>query len=139
MWFRLILVAFITNGLGAFGLRILAGMGFADRYKFHYLVGLYLGGAVVAGLAYFLHNRRPLRRELVVTAGMATCSILGQIGMMMALQRGLPGFVVFPVCVGGGMLLVLGTAVVFFRERLSVAGYVGIAIGFVSLILLAFP
>jgi|SRR5579862_1470787 multidrug transporter EmrE-like cation transporter len=139
MWFRLILVAFITNGLGAFGLRILAGMGFADRYKFHYLVGLYLGGAAVAGLAYFLHNRRPMRRELAVTAGMAACSILGQIGMMMALQRGLPGFVVFPVCVGGGMLLVLGTAVVFFRERLSAAGYLGIAIGFVSLILLAFP
>lgn len=139
MWFRLILVAFITNGLGAFGLRILAGMGFADRYKFHYLVGLYLGGAGVAGLAYFLHDRRPMRRELVVTAGMAACSILGQIAMMMALQRGLPGFVVFPVCVGGGMLLVLGTAVVFFRERLSPAGYLGIAIGFISLILLAFP
>jgi len=139
MWFRLILIAFITNGLGAFGLRILAGMGFADRYEFHYLVGLYLGGAAVAGLAYFLNNRRPMRRELVVTAGMAGCSILGQIGMMMALQRGLPGFVVFPVCVGGGMLLVLGTAVVFFHERLSAAGYLGIAIGFVSLILLAFP
>lgn len=139
MWIRLILTAFITNGLGAFGLRILAGMGLANRYNFHYLVGLYGGGAIIASLAYFLYNRRPLARELVITAGMAACSILGQIGMMTALQQGLPGFVVFPVCVGGGMLLVLGAAVVFFRERLTVAGYLGVGVGFVSLILLALP
>jgi drug/metabolite transporter (DMT)-like permease len=139
MWIRLILIAFITNGLGAFGLRILAGMGLAGRYNFQYLVGLYTGGAVVASLVYFPRHRRPLGRELLITAGMAGCSILGQIGMMTSLQQGLPGFVVFPVCVGGGMLLVLGTAAVCFRERLTFAGYLGVGIGFVSLILLAFP
>jgi multidrug transporter EmrE-like cation transporter len=139
MWIRLILVAFVTNGLGAFGLRILAGMGLAGRYNFHYLVGLYGGGAIVGALAYFRQNPRPYRRELVITAGMAACSVLGQMGIMLALQRGLPGFVVFPVCVGGGMLLVLAAAVLLFRERLTLAGYLGIGVGFASLVLLALP
>lgn len=139
MWIRLILVAFITNGLGAFGLRILSGMGLAGRYDFQYLVGLYGGGAIVASLAYFPYHKHPFARELLITSGMAACSILGQLGMLVALQRGLPGFVVFPVCVGGGMLLVLAVAVLLFRERLSLAGYLGICIGFISLLLLAFP
>lgn len=133
------LVAFVANGLGAFGLRILAGMGVAGKYNLQYLCALYGGGALLACVAFLIHNRRPERRELVVTAGMALASIFGQLGMMMALEKGLPGFVVFPVCIGGGMLLVLLAATVFFGERLSTYGYLGVVIGFASLILLAFP
>jgi multidrug transporter EmrE-like cation transporter len=133
------LVAFIANGLGAFGLRVLAGLGVAGKYNLQYLCALYGGGAVLGCIAYLIHNRRPERRELVVTAGMALASIFGQLGMMMALEKGLPGFVVFPVCIGGGMLLVLLAAAVFFGERLSIYGYLGVGVGFASLILLAFP
>lgn len=133
------LVAFVANGLGAFGLRVLAGMGVAGKYNLQYLCALYGGGSLLACVAYFIHNRQPERRELVVTAGMALASIFGQLGMMMALEKGLPGFVVFPVCIGGGMLLVLVAAAVFFGERLSTYGYLGVVIGFASLILLAFP
>lgn len=133
------LIAFVANGLGAFGLRILAGMGISGKYNFQYLVALYLGGTILACGAYFSRNRRPRGREIAVTAGMAVASICGQIGMMMALEKGVPGFIVFPVCIAGGMLLVLLTAAVFFGERLSVSGYLGVGIGFASLILLAFP
>lgn len=139
MWMRLMLVAFFANGLGAFGLRVLAGMGVAGKYNLQYLCALYGGGAFLACIAYLVHNRRPERHELLVTAGMAIASICGQLGMMMALERGLPGFVVFPVCIGGGMLLVLLAAALFFGERLSLYGYLGVGIGFASLILLAFP
>lgn len=132
-------VAFVANGLGAFGLRVLAGMGVVGKYNLQYLCALYGGGALLACVAYFIHNRQPERRELVVTAGMALASIFGQLGMMMALEKGLPGFIVFPVCIGGGMLLVLVAATVFFGERLSIYGYLGVVIGFASLILLAFP
>jgi drug/metabolite transporter (DMT)-like permease len=139
MWMRLMLLAFFANGLGAFGLRVLAGMGVAGKYNLQYLGALYLGGAVLACVAYLIHNRRPERREIAVTAGMALASVLGQLGMMTALERGLPGFIVFPVCIAGGMLLVLVAAAVFFGERLSLYGYLGVGIGFASLVLLAFP
>jgi drug/metabolite transporter (DMT)-like permease len=139
MWVRLIVVASITNGLSAFGLRVLAGWGLAGKHDFHYLVALYVGGAIIASLVYFLYGTRLKRHDILITAGMAVCSILGQLGMMFALARGISGFIVFPVCIAGGMLLVLSAAVVFFRERLSLAGYLGVGIGMAALILLALP
>ncbi len=139
MWIRLMLVAFIANGLGAFGLRYLAAMGVAGRYDLQYLCAMYLGGFLIAGAAYLMHTKALHRRELLVGAGMAFASIFGQIGMMAALEKGIPGFIVFPVCIGGGMLLVLVGAALFFGERLSLSGYLGVAVGFTSIVLLAFP
>src|SRR5438046_10683535 len=58
MWFRLMMIAFIFNGLCPFGLRILAGMGLAAHYTPLYLVFWYLAGAI-AMLALF--SRAPVR------------------------------------------------------------------------------
>jgi hypothetical protein len=46
---------------------------------------------------------------------------------------------VFPVATGGGLLLVLAVGILFFHERLSAPGYLGIALGTAALILLALP
>ena len=131
------LIAFITNGLGAYGLRFLAGTGVRGSSNFAYLFLWYFWGAAVAGMAYFLHNRKPSRAEVVIAAGMAVCSVLGQLGMVIAMDKGLPGFVVFPLAIGGGMLLVLLAALLFFKERPGVLGFLGIGLGLVALVFLA--
>jgi multidrug transporter EmrE-like cation transporter len=137
MWARYMAIAFVTNGLGIYGLRFLAGTGIRGSHNLAYLFMWYLFGCMVAGLAYFIRNRRPTRSEVVITAGMAVCSILGQLGMVLSMDHGLPGFVVFPVAVGGGMLLVLLAALFFFGERPGMLGLLGIGLGMAALVLLA--
>jgi multidrug transporter EmrE-like cation transporter len=76
---------------------------------------------------------------MLIPAGMAVCSVFGQMGMLLALSQRLPGLVVFPVAIGGGLLLVVVVGVRGFHERLSTAGYLGIGVGTLALVLLALP
>ena len=139
MYFKYMLMAFLTNGLGAFGLRVLAGTGVGDKYYLQYLSLFYLAGCAVAFSPHFRNPQRPKARELLIPAGMAACSILGQLGVLLALSRHLPGFVVFPVATGGGLLLVLAIGILFYHEKMSAHGYLGMALGTVALIFLALP
>jgi multidrug transporter EmrE-like cation transporter len=70
---------------------------------------------------------------------MAACSLAGQLGMALALSAGIPGFIVFPVATGGGLILVVTVGVFGFREPMGPLGYLGIATGTCALILLALP
>lgn len=139
MYFRYMLVAFLTNGLGAFGLRILVGMGLADRFKLQYLAVWYLAGSGLAATVYLIGRRRPRRLEILIALAMGLCSLLGQLGMALALAGGVPGYVVFPVATGGGMLLVVLAGVLLFRERITLWGYLGVLVGCIALALLSLP
>lgn len=139
MYYRCMLIAFLTNGMGAFGLRILAGSGLGNIDELQYLALWYLSGAVVAIGAHARGLGCPARREVVIAGAMALCSLGGQLGMALSLSAGLPGFVVFPVVIGGGLLLVVAAGVLMFRECLHSLGYLGIAAGIISLVLLATP
>jgi multidrug transporter EmrE-like cation transporter len=136
---RYMLVAFLTNGLGAFGLRILAGAGLGHVSEQQYLSLWYVAGALVAAVPFLRLRRGAFRREWLLGGAMAGCSLFGQLGMALALSNGLPGFVVFPVATGGGLLFVLGVGVAGFRERVHWVGYLGIATGTLALVLLALP
>jgi multidrug transporter EmrE-like cation transporter len=138
MYFRYMSIAFVTNGLGVFGLRILAAAGLANTDSVQYLTIWYFAGAALASVAC-LRSGKLLSREWLIGGAMAVCSLCGQLGMANALAGGLPGYVVFPVATGGGLLLVVATGVGLFRERMGAAGYLGISIGIVALILLALP
>jgi multidrug transporter EmrE-like cation transporter len=70
---------------------------------------------------------------------MAVCSLVGQTGMAFALSGGVPGYVVFPVATGGGLIFVVMVGVLLFREPMGPFGYLGIATGVSALILLALP
>src|SRR5712692_4789647 len=129
MYFRYMAVAFLTNGLGAFGLRILAGAGLGQVRDIQYISLWYLSGCVIAALAYFWHHRRPFRREVLIGFAMALCSLFGQLGMALSLSKGIPGFIVFPVATGGGLLLVVLVGIRLFREPMGKIGYLGIATG----------
>jgi multidrug transporter EmrE-like cation transporter len=139
MYLRYMAIAFLTNGLGTFGLRVLAGAGLGSVDQTQYLAWWYAAGLVMASVVFFRHNRQPHANELVIGSGMAVCSLLGQTGMAMSLAGGVPGFVVFPVATGGGLILVVAVGVLLYREPIGWLGCLGIATGVSALILLALP
>lgn len=139
LYVRYMLIAFLTNGLGIFGLRILAGAGLGHVSERQYLSLWYLAGALVAAVPLLRLRSGMEKREWLLGCAMAASSLFGQLGMGLALANGLPGFVVFPVATGGGLLFVLLVGVIRFRERVHWVGYLGIATGTLALVLLALP
>jgi multidrug transporter EmrE-like cation transporter len=139
MYQRCMAVAFVTNGLGAYGLRVLAGAGLGSVDETQYLAIWYLAGSLLALAIAFRRMGKPAAKEVGIGILMALCSVLGQTGMALAMSGGIPGYVVFPVAVGGGLILVVMVGVFVFRERLSPLLGIGVASGLASLILLALP
>jgi drug/metabolite transporter (DMT)-like permease len=137
MWFRLMMMAFFINGLSPFGLRILAGLGLADHYTPIYLVFWYLSGGLFILFLFARSPRKPTRRDLLVGAGLGVFSTCGQTSMGLALANGIPGNVVFPVALAGGLFVVVLTAVLIFKERIGPAGIAGISLGIISIALLS--
>jgi len=137
MWFRLMMIAFLLNGLCPFGLKILASLGLADRYTAIYLVFWYLAGGLFILALFFRNWRRPVRSDVLVGAGLGFFSVCGQTSMGLALAKGLPGSVVFPVALAGGLFAVVLTAVLVFKERIGPAGVAGISLGIISIALLS--
>jgi multidrug transporter EmrE-like cation transporter len=139
MYQRYMAAAFLTNGLGIFGLRVLAGAGLGNVDQTQYLSLWYAAGLLLAALVFFRRYGRPWRKELLIGSGMALCSMAGQLGMALSLSSGIPGFVVFPVATGGGLIFVVLVGVLIFHEPMGPLGYLGIATGVAALVLLALP
>lgn len=136
VWLRLMLIAFVANGLGPFGLKILSERNLAE-YQPRYLVYWYLGGAVFGALAFLRESRTVERREVALGAVMGVCSLCGQSFTGLALATGLPGHVVFPLTTGGSLFLVAAAGVFLFKEKVGGYGIAGIVLGIVSLIMLS--
>jgi multidrug transporter EmrE-like cation transporter len=143
MWFRWMMTAFFFNGICTFGIRILAGRGLASRYTSTYLFLWYSAGAVLLASIH-VSNRLYLRRSLApkpvdIAVGIAlgTASVTGQTFLGMALGGGLPGSVVYPITLAGGLFIVVGAGFLLFRERVGPYGIAGIALGLVSIVLLS--
>ena len=137
MWFRLMMMAFLVNGLCPFGLRILAGLGLAEHYTPLYLVFWYLSGGLFILVLFARNPNTPARSDVLVGAGLGFFSTCGQTSMGLALANGIPGNVVFPVALAGGLFVVVLTAVLIFRERIGPAGVAGISLGIISIALLS--
>src|SRR5207302_1916652 len=125
--------------LGAVGLRILAGAGLGRVEAIQYLALWYTAGLLLPACAFYGVYRRLERKDVVIVAAMAVCSLICQAGMAFALSGGLPGYVVFPVATGGGLIFVVMVGVLLFREPMGPLGYLGIATGVCALVLLALP
>ena len=138
-YLRYMSLAFASNGLGAFGLRILAGAGLGQVNEIQYLAMWYSAGLILALWAYLRRHGLPDRRELVIGFGMACCSLCGQLGMALSLSAGVPGFIVFPVATGGGLLLVVIVGRTIYGEPMGRRGILGITVGVLAMVLLALP
>ena len=137
MWFRLMMLAFVFNGLCSFGLRILTDMGLAKEHTLNYLFFWYLGGAVAMALAVAGVRVRISRVDMIIGSTLGVLSGLGQSFIGMALSTGLPGNVVYPVTLAGGLFIVVAIGVTLFRERVGWAGVTGILLGIISIALLS--
>jgi multidrug transporter EmrE-like cation transporter len=137
MWFRLMMAAFVLNGLCSFGLRILSGLGLAARYTPLYLVFWYLSGGLFMLMLFLRTARKPARSDVLVGMGLGFFSACGQSCVGLALSKGIPGNVVYPVTLAGGLFLVVLIAILAFGERIGPAGLAGIALGIISIALLS--
>lgn len=136
-WMRLMLIAFAANGLGPFGLKMIAEKGLAERYHYQYLLWWYAGG-LAFGLAAFIATRGRFQgKELLMAFGIGMGSFGGQLFSVVALERGVPGYIVFPVTTGGNLFLVAAAGVLLFREKIGPYGVAGILTGILSLLLLS--
>lgn len=136
VWIRLMLVAFVSNGLGPFGLKVLNERGLAS-FQSQYLVYWYLGGAIFGVLAFLPGLREMRAREVALGALMGLCSLGGQTFTGMALSHGLPGHVAFPITTGGSLFLVAAAGVFVFKERVGGYGAAGIVLGILALVVLS--
>ncbi len=136
VWFRLMLVSFVANGIGPFGLKVLAERGLG-KYTPQYLFWWYLGGLVFAAAALVLSRSGVNRREVLLGAAMGGCSLAGQSFTAMALENGVPGHIAFPLTTGGSLFLVAAAGLFLFHERVGTYGYCGIALGILSLVMLS--
>jgi multidrug transporter EmrE-like cation transporter len=137
VWFRLMLVAFLANGIGPFGLKILSEQGLATRYQAQYLLYWYLGAFVFAIAAILRSRLRPFGREIWLGALMGACSLLGQAFTGLALSHSVPGHVAFPITTGGSLFLVATAGLLLFREKVGAYGIAGMVVGIAALVALS--
>lgn len=136
-WTRLMVVAFLSNGIGPFGLKILAEAGLAEAHQFRYLAYWYLGGLILTTIAFLTRPRRVRGVEIGLGALMGAASLAGQSFTSLALAHQAPGHIVFPLTTGGTLLIVATAGILLFREPVSVYGVAGIVLGIVGLMILS--
>ena len=138
VWLQMMLIAFVTNGLGPFGLKVLTEQGWGS-FQWQYLIYWYAGGVLFALLALWRNWQGMARRELILGVLMGMCSLGGQSCTGLALARGVPGHVAFPITTGGSLFLVAAAGILIFKERIGAYGVAGIALGIASLVMLSIP
>lgn len=136
IWFRLMLVSFVANGLGPFGLKILTERGLAE-YQSQYLMFWYLAGFVFAVAALLVSRTGVNWREVALGAAMGGSSLAGQTFTVLALAKGLPGHIAFPLTTGGSLFLVATAGLLLFKERIGPYGLCGVILGILSLVMLS--
>jgi len=100
MWFVLMLVMLFTNGMSAFGLKIISTWRLPENTKLSYLTVWYAAGFACIALPMLVKRSAVGLKELGWGAVMAVLSIGGQVAMATALNMNVPGNIVFPVTSG---------------------------------------
>ena len=127
-------VGFLGNGFAQFLQKYLhaAGLG---QFQASALVAMYAAGAMFSLVLLLGFRGRVWLREVAFGVGVGLCSYLGNFAVLRALGD-LPAYTVFPVIVGGPIVVVALTAWLFFGERLSPSVKSGILCGLVAIVLL---
>ena len=136
-WVLLMLVILLTNGMSAYGLKVIAAWGLPEADRFPYLTVWYAAGLLSIGVPLLFRRLRFAWREVGWSGLLAALSIGGQLAMAVALKRNVPGHVVFPIAVGGSVFVVILGARLLFGERLSKLTATGVSFGLVAVVLLS--
>ncbi|MGH9587052.1 MAG: hypothetical protein ACRD3F_08880 [Acidobacteriaceae bacterium] len=134
------LIAFFCNGLGVFGLRILAGMGLGSSEVNQYLLYFYLGGALSIAIPLCALRIWPSKKEILIGLMMAAASITGTATLALSLAKyHVPGNVAYPISNGGSLFVVVLAGVFLFRERIGKYGVCGCILGILAIVMLSIP
>ena len=136
MWFLLMLIILLTNGMSAFGLKMIAGWRLPETVKYPYLATWYAGGLAAIALPMILKGMRVRKTELFWGGVAGALSMGGQIAMAVALSSGVPGHVVFPIAIGGSIFVVALAGRLMFGERVNSPTALGLVLGFIAVVLL---
>ena len=90
-WMRLMMIAFVMNGLGPFGLKVMAEKGLLQQFHFQYLLWWYAGSGILSFAAFLFEARGFAAREVAIAFGIGAASFGGQLFSLLALERGVPG------------------------------------------------
>lgn len=134
-WLPLMILAFVANGLAAGSQKVLVERGFGD-FAWQFYIVLYWAGFLLMLLLSLLKEGMPNRREFGTAFVMGLCSVAGNVALVLALARNVPGSVAFPVGNGGSLTLVVLAGVLFFKEHVNPIGRLGIACGLSAILLL---
>jgi drug/metabolite transporter (DMT)-like permease len=137
LWFFLMLVILLTNGMSSFGLKMLSAWALPASVKFPYLTVWYAAGFACIAVPMLAKRMSVRLGELGWGAALAVLSIGGQVTMALALDAKAPGNIVFPVTIGGSVLVVVVAGRLFFGERMNRLTTAGFALGFLAVILLS--
>ena len=137
-WIRLMMIAYVMNGLGPFGLKVMAEKGLLQQYHFQYLLWWYAGSGILSAIAFMREGGTLAVREVAIAFGIGAASFGGQLFSLLALERGVPGYIVFPITTGGNLFVVAAGGVLLYKEKIGRYGIAGIVVGMLSLVLLSF-
>ena len=137
LWYLLMLVILLTNGMSSYGLKVIAAWGLPETSKFPYLTVWYASGLATIGVPILVQRVRIAGREAGWAGLMAALSLGGQIAMAVALKLNVPGHVVFPIAIGGSVFVVILGGRFLFGERLNKLMTGGVSFGLAAIILLS--
>ncbi|MGH9398124.1 MAG: EamA family transporter [Terriglobia bacterium] len=129
-----LIIAYIFNGLAQFFEKYLQVHGLG-AYIPSALILMYGVGIVVSVAVVFISRGKVSRTELLWGAGVGICSFGGNFSVLSALKS-LPAYTVFPIVVGGPIVVVAVCSWLFLGERLSVSAKWGIVCGIIAIALL---
>ena len=127
-------VGFLGNGFAQFLQKYLHAIGLG-QYQTSALVVMYLAGTLFALLLTVGFETRVARIELLSGLGVGLCSYFGNLSVLRALGY-LPAYSVFPIVVGGPIVLVALFSKFFLGEHLNRSTNLGILCGVVAVLLL---
>ncbi len=136
-WFLLMLVILLTNGMSAYGLKVIAAWGLPETAKFQYLAVWYAAGLAIIGVPILFQRVGIGMREVGWSSILAALSLGGQLAMAVALRLNVPGHVVFPIAIGGSTFIVILGGRLFFSERMNTQTAGGVFCGLAAVILLS--
>jgi len=136
-WFLLMLVILLTNGMSAYGLKVIAAWGLPETAKFSYLTVWYAAGLLSIGVPILFQGVRFTLREAGWGSVLAALSIGGQLAMAVALRLNVPGHIVFPIAIGGSVFVVILGGRLLFGERMNKLTAGGISFGLAAIVLLS--
>jgi len=129
-----LIIAYFANGLAQFFQKYLQAQGLG-AYVPTALIMMYCASFVIGIPLHWIFRGRVSRRELVWGLAVGIFSFGGNYSIIQAL-RYLPAYTVFPIAVGGPIVVVAICSWLIFGERLTASAKWGIVCGTVAVGLL---